>query len=90
VAVEVTMREAFEQSLADYHEVKVIFVDHPALVVPDGVRPEPGGLELLRAGTASPESLAGKTQSLATSPMVRRTRRNCTHNRPTGSKKRRT
>ena len=67
------LREAFEQSLADYHEVKVVFVDHPALVVPDGIRPDPGGVEIVLAaggvegalkGSLSPQSLAGKTQTL--------------------------
>ena len=60
-----TLREAFEQSLADYHEVKVVFIDHPALVVPDGIRPGPGGLEVMLAGLAvNDNSLAGKTQIL--------------------------
>jgi hypothetical protein len=60
-----TLREAFEQSLADYHEVKVVFIDHPALVVPDGIRPGPGGLEVMLAGLAvNDNSLAGKTQTL--------------------------
>jgi len=64
-------REIFEQSLADYYEVKAVFVDHPSLVVPEGIRPPPGGLEALQAGVAAngkwhmTENLAGKTQSLA-------------------------
>ena len=59
-------REAFEQSLADYYEVKVVFVDHQALVVPESARPNPGGDEILRMiGGVDAEFLAGKMQSLA-------------------------
>ena len=60
-----TLREAFDQSLADYFEVSVVFVDHPDLVVPDAIRPAPGGLEVMLAGLAvNDNSLAGKTQTL--------------------------
>jgi len=45
-----TIREAFEQSLADYVEVKVSFVDHPALVVPPEVRPAPHRMEIVSVG----------------------------------------
>ena len=61
-----TLREAFEQSLADYYEVHVAFVDHPNLVVPDGIRPAPGGLEVVMSVVrVDAEHLAGKTQTLA-------------------------
>jgi hypothetical protein len=68
----VTMRKAFEQSLADYCEVSVVFIDHPDLIVPDSIRPAPGGLEIVLAGVPANgddsqtcvDPLDGKTQTL--------------------------
>ena len=47
-------RATFEDSLGRFSEVRVAFVDHPDLVVPEGVRPPAGEARILSYGLDMP------------------------------------